>query len=268
MKTRFDVMTVSGLVLGVIFISKAIMDGGNGLIFINLPSIYITAGGSFAAVLVHYSGTQLKNVFKVTKNALFAQVWDRYQLLDRLVFLAIKARRNGFLALEPDIEAWDDPFFQKGMRLVIDGVDSEEIRTILETEIECMTERHRLGQKFFLTWGSYAPAFGMVGTLIGLVQMLAQLEDPSTIGTAMAVALLTTLYGSLMAYLVLNPLAGKLSLRSEEEAAYKQVIVEGILAIQAGTNPVIFEEKMLAFMTTEMVRKREHQKKEVAAGES
>jgi len=268
MKKKFDVMTAAGLVLGVFFIAQSILNGGNMLLFVNMPSIYITVGGSFAAVLVRFSSGQLKNVFRVTRNAFFAQAWDIWSLADRLVILATIARKNGLLALETEIGDDDDPFFQKSIRLVIDGVDSEQIRNILETEIDCTVERHKLGQKFFLTWGSYAPAFGMVGTLVGLIQMLAKLDDPSSIGPAMAVALLTTLYGSLMAYMILNPLAGKLSLRSDEEVAFKEMIVAGVLAIQSGTNPVLFEEKMKAFLVPQAAKKQEKQKKEVAAGAS
>lgn len=265
---KFDYMTVIGLVLGMVLIITAIVHGGRFGIFLNLPSFLITVGGSFCAVLINFSYDQVKNILRVTRNAFSAQVWDTERLVERLVMLCTIARKEGLLALENQLEENEDSFFEKGVQLIIDGFDADEVRNILETDIDCMIERHQLGQHFFQSWGSFAPAFGMVGTLIGLVQMLAQLEDPSSIGPAMAVALLTTLYGALMAYLVFNPLAGKLSLRSEEEVAYKQVIIEGILAIQGGTNPVLMEEKMKAYIDPVIMRSREAQKKEVTAGAS
>lgn len=265
---KFDFITAVGLVLGVILISKAVIDGGNARIFLNMPSFLITVGGSFCAVLVNFSWGQIKKIPQVIRKAFSTDDWDTGELVERLVTMAAKARREGLLVLENELESDDDPFFEKGVRLVVDGLDSEQVRDILETEIDCMVERHRLGQHFFQSWGNFAPAFGMVGTLIGLVKMLAQLDDPSSIGPAMAVALLTTLYGALMAYLVFNPLAGKLSLRTLEEAAYKQVIIEGILAIQGGTNPVVMEEKMKIFIDPIVIRNLEAQKKEVTAGAS
>jgi chemotaxis protein MotA len=265
---KFDSMTVTGLVLGMVLIIIAIVYGGKIGIFFNLPSFLIAVGGSFCAVLINFSSDQVKNIFRVTRNAFSAQVWETNTLVERLVALSTIARKEGLLALEDELAENEDPFFEKSLRLVIDGFDPDQVRAILEAEIDCMVERHRLGQYFFQSWGSFAPAFGMIGTLIGLVQMLTQLDDPSAIGPAMAVALLTTLYGALMAYLVFNPLAGKLALRSDEEVAYKEVMIEGVLAIQGGTNPVLMEEKLKAFIDPVTMPSRESQKKEVTAGAS
>lgn len=252
---KFDLMTSLGLILGIFLLAQATSDGGELTLFINLPSIFITVGGSFAAMLINYSFAQIKGAWKVTVNAFSAQLWDPHELVEKFTTMAGKARREGLLALDNELEHVKDPFFRKAVQLVVDGIDPDVVRNILETEIDCVSERHKMGQNFLLTWGQFAPAFGMVGTLIGLVQMLANLDDPSSIGPAMAIALLTTLYGALLANLVLLPLAGKLALRSKEELFYKQVIVEGMLAIQAGTNPRLIEEKIKAFMAPANGRK-------------
>lgn len=265
---KFDGMTSLGLIVGAGLIVKAIMDGGEIKIFINIPSLLIAVGGSFAAILINFTTAQIKNVMKVTKNAFSAQIWNANELPDLFGTMAYIARREGLLGLENEMGNVKDDFFRRGIQMVIDGADSEEVKKILETELDCLQERHQLGQKFFLTWGNFAPAFGMVGTLIGLVQMLANLSDPTTIGPSMAVALLTTLYGSVLANLVLNPIAGKLALRSDEEIFYKGLVIEGVLAIQAGTNPMLIQEMLQAFTASENVKKDKGIKGEVSANVS
>jgi len=262
MQKRMDLMTVLGIVLGLSLVLGAIAMEGSLVIFWSFSSLMITVGGSFAALLINFQVPQIKMVFQVTKQAFLEDVKDIGEYISIFVALGQKARREGLLALEDDLAQLDDEFLASGMQMVIDGLDPETIRDITETEIEATAARHRLGQDVFRTWGSLAPAFGMIGTLIGLIQMLVNLDDPSSIGPGMAVALITTFYGSLLANLLFIPLAGKLSIRSEAESTIRMAIIEGVLAIQAGTNPRILQEKLKAFASPGERQKLERKQKE------
>ncbi|NLN06527.1 MAG: motility protein A [Firmicutes bacterium] len=266
MQKRMDLLTVLGIVLGLSLVLGAIAMEGSLVIFWSFSSLMITVGGSFAALLINFQMPQMKMVFQITKKAFLEDVKDIGEYISIFVALGQKARREGLLALEDDLEQLDDEFLTSGMQMVIDGLDPEMIRDIMETEIEAMAARHRLGQDVFRSWGSLAPAFGMIGTLIGLIQMLVNLDDPSSIGPGMAVALLTTFYGALLANLIFIPLAGKLSIRSEAESAIRAAIIEGVLAIQAGTNPRILQEKLKAFASPEERLRLEKQQKEENEG--
>ena len=266
MQKRMDLLTVLGIVLGLSLVLGAIAMEGSLVIFWSFSSLMITVGGSFAALLINFQMPQMKMVFQITKKAFLEDVKDIGEYISIFVALGQKARREGLLALEDDLEQLDDEFLTSGMQMVIDGLDPEMIRDIMETEIEAMAARHRLGQDGFRSWGSLAPAFGMIGTLIGLIQMLVNLDDPSSIGPGMAVALLTTFYGALLANLIFIPLAGKLSIRSEAESAIRAAIIEGVLAIQAGTNPRILQEKLKAFASPEERLRLEKQQKEENEG--
>ena len=168
--------------------------------------------------------------------------------LSRLfVRLAQRARREGLLALEDELEEIDDPFLRNGLQMVIDGFEPDSIRDIME-QIHTLIQRHQLGQNLYRSWGALTPAFGMIGTLIGLVQMLSALDDPDAIGAGMAVALLTTFYGALAANLIFNPIAGKLAIRSDAEVSRKEAIIDAVLALQAGVNPRILQEKLKAYL--------------------
>lgn len=245
---KTDVLTVLGILCGVAAITISISMGGNLKMFINIPSLLITVVGSFSAVMVHFGIEEIKNVFAVTAHAFKTQDWKPLEVIGLLTDLARKARREGLLALEDDISRLDDPFFQKGLRMVVDAIDPEVIREVLETDMEYTEERHQLGQRVYRAWASLAPAFGMIGTLIGLIQMLAKLDDPSALGPGMAVALITTFYGSIMANLLFTPLAGKLALRGEQEMLMRRLILEGLISIQSGMNPRILEEKLKSFI--------------------
>lgn len=250
---RFDVLTVTGLVLGTFFILLSIALGGKLGMFWNLPSVFITVGGSFASLLISYDVRQIKGVMHTVKCTITTETIDPRVVIDLLCELAKKARREGLLGLEDDIERLNDPFFQKGIRMMVDALDPELIRDILETDMDYTGRRHELGQGIFRTWASLAPAYGMIGTLIGLIVMLAKLDDPSALGPAMAVALITTFYGTIMANLVFTPLANKLALRSSEELLIKEIILEGIISIQSGMNPRILEEKLNSFLSPKVV---------------
>lgn len=245
---RFDILTIAGIVFGLGLVFWGITMGSELSAFINIPGLMITLGGSMGAMLINFQMDQVRQVMKITAQVIFEKSQEVSSLGPLFVNLAQKARREGLLALEDELENIDDPFLRNGLQMVIDGFEPESIRDILETEIEALSHRHQLGQTLFRTWGSLTPAFGMIGTLIGLVQMLAQIDNPEAIGPGMAVALLTTFYGVLLANLVFNPIAGKLAIRSEAEISRKEAIIDALLALQAGVNPRILQEKLKAYM--------------------
>lgn len=265
MQHRMDFMTVLGIGLGLSLVLGAIAMGGSIMIFWSLSSIMITVGGSFAALLINFQLPQISTVFRVTKNAFSTEMKDIGEIIQSFVRLGQKARREGLLALEDELSGIDDTFMANGLQMVIDGLEPELIRDIMETEITFTASRHKLGQDVFRAWGTLAPAFGMIGTLIGLIQMLTNLNDPSKIGPGMAVALLTTFYGALLSNLLFIPMAGKLAIRSEAEISLKEAVIEGVIAIQAGTNPRILQEKMKAFASP---RQREEMERRNGTGES
>ncbi len=170
------------------------------------------------------------------------------KLIERLMAFSAKSRKEGILSLESELEGMDDAFLKKGVQLSIDGLEPAEISNLLEVEMDFIKSRHQLGAEIFTTMGTYAPAMGMIGTLIGLVQMLQNMDDPSTIGPAMAVALLTTFYGSVMANIICMPIAGKLRTRSKEEMLLKEMTVAGIISLSNGDNPRVLEQKLHAFV--------------------
>ncbi|HAA90247.1 MAG: MotA/TolQ/ExbB proton channel [Thermoanaerobacterales bacterium 50_218] len=243
-----DLATAIGLLSGLFLLVWAIKLGGPLDAFLHLPSLMIVVGGTLAATLISYPLKSVIGVFGVLKKAFFNKLQDPAEIINTLVKFAEKARREGLLALEMDAEEIDDKFLQKGIQLVVDGTDPELVKSILETDLAFLEERHRAGRAIFETMGQLSPAFGMIGTLIGLIQMLGSLNNPEEIGPGMATALITTFYGILMANLVFNPIAGKLKVRTSEEVLLREVMIEGILSIQAGENPRIVEEKMKVFL--------------------
>jgi chemotaxis protein MotA len=196
-------------------------------------------------------------MFKVTKNAFRHRTPNPLTLIPLMVDFAKIARKDGMLSFEPTIRGIEDPFLSRGMQMAVDGLEGDAIEEVLSTEIMWLDERHRLGAEIYTTMGSCAPAIGMLGTIIGLVQMLMQMKDPSAIGAPMAVALLTTFYGTLLANLLFLPIAGKLKVRSRQEILNKQMVLHGILAIQAGDNHRIVAEKLKAFLSPSARRTNE-----------
>ena len=242
-----DLGAIIGSVLGWLLIIMAIaMGGGSG--FVNGPSLMITVGGAIAATLMHYPLKQVLAVMKVARKALLMHKQDHNKVFQQMTDYAMRARRDGLLALEDDIDKIDDPFMKKGFQMAVDGSTTEILRGVLEDELAAMQERHLIGQGIFKALGSYAPAFGMIGTLVGLVAMLKNMSDPTQIGAGMAVALLTTLYGAMVANLIALPTAGKLEQKSQEESALKTMVIEGIIAIQEGHSPRVVSEKLRAFV--------------------
>ena len=243
-----DLASIIGIVSGVVFVLITILLSGDLITFFNLPSIMIVVGGTIAATLINFPLGKVMEVMNVVKIAFFHKEESPVEIIDTMVSLAERARREGILAIEKSISDLDDPFMKDGMQLAVDGSEPEIIRTIMQNELENLENRHKTGQRIFHQMGTFAPAFGMIGTLIGLINMLKSLDDPTQIGAGMAVALITTLYGALMANLIFLPLEGKLKQRSVDETVKREMIIEGILAIQSGDNPRIVRGKLLTFV--------------------
>ena len=207
-----DIATIIGVIFGFIVIGWAILLGGSWRIFWDLPSVAITIGGMLCATLIHFSLPQFMGIFSVVKKTIVTKIPTPSELIQRMVDYAAINRRDGALALEEQINKVNNTFFAKGLQMLVDGQDPEEIRDLMSLEIQYLQDRHSNGKKILEFMGSAAPAFGMIGTLIGLVQMLRNLSSPDQIGAGMAVALITTFYGALAANLIFLPLAGKLGL--------------------------------------------------------
>lgn len=248
-----DIASVVGMILGVLMIIFGIISGDQGVPalgnFGDLPSVIITIGGSVSGVLSSRSLNDfisgLKSVtliFKTVSN-------DASSTIKNIIDLSNVARKEGLLALEEAAGTIEDEFLKKGIMLVVDGTDPELVRGILETDLICIEDRHKKTIGFWEKWGELGPAWGMIGTLIGLVNMLKMLDDASTIGPNMAVALLTTLYGSIIANWLCSPVSAKLKENSAIEIMMKEITVEGLLSIQAGENPRVIEEKLKSFVS-------------------
>lgn len=247
---KSDALTAIGLVGGIILLLWGMMSEIGLGIFWDFSSVLITVGGSFAAVCITVSIDDVKKMGKVFVQAFKASGASRIEVITQFSSLSKRARREGLLSLEDEIAKLDDEFLKKGLQMVVDGIEPETIKDILELKIDQMEERHTGGAFLFATWGTYAPAFGMLGTLIGLVQMLADLSDVSLIASGMAKALITTFYGSLLANLFCNPIAANLAKKSDIEVKEKEMMLEGVLAIQSGVNPRIVEEKLVTYLNT------------------
>lgn len=263
-----DIASLVGFIMGVgMFLFGIIVGDGVGALgnFWDVPSVLITIGGSLAGVI---ASNTLEDVIKGVKS--FAMVFkspkaDVGEVIKNIIDLSNIARKEGLLALEEAANGIEDEFLKKGVMLVVDGTDPELVRGILETDLTCIETRHKKVIGFWQKWAELGPAWGMIGTLIGLINMLTKLDDPSAIGPAMAVALITTLYGSLIANWLCAPVASKLSVNNDAEIMIKEVAVEGLLSIQAGENPRVIEEKLKSFLSPKM---RESMSEEQAGGEA
>jgi len=241
-----DLATLIGILGGLGVVVSAIVMGNAPALFINVPSLVIVVGGTLAVTLTRVSIKQFLATFKIALNAFLHKSYSARDLITEAVELATVARKEGILALE-DRES-KHAFLNQGIGLCIDGHPAEVVNEMLEREIDLNLEREKTGIRMFIAIGDAAPAMGMIGTLIGLVQMLATMEDPKTIGPAMAVALLTTLYGAVIANCFAIPLAEKLKLISEEDRLNKMLILESVAAIQGGTNPRVLQQSLTAFL--------------------
>ncbi|MFA5553012.1 MAG: MotA/TolQ/ExbB proton channel family protein [Phycisphaerae bacterium] len=246
-----DLATIVGVLFGFAVIMLAII-GGSGSdwkIFVHLPSLAITIGGMLCATLIHFSLSQFLSIFAVVKKTIVTKISTPNELIQNMVDYAAINRRDGALALEQHLNKINNPFFVKSLQMLIDGQETDAIRDRLTLEIENLKTRHATGKKILEFMGAAAPAFGMIGTLIGLVQMLTNLKSPDSIGGGMATALLTTFYGAFAANLVFIPLAGKLGIYSQAETTSMEMILEGVCAIAEGENPTAVREKMHAFVS-------------------
>ena len=216
--------------------------------YIDFPSFLITVGGSIGVVMSAFPINKLIIGLKSVSKAFIYIPQSEQNLISQLVDFAVKARRDGILSLESEEENMKDEFLKKGIRLAVDGTEPEVIRTVLEMDFENMVQRHEANISVMAYFADIGPAMGMIGTLIGLVAMLLNMSDPAAIGPAMAVALITTFYGSLIANMIANPIASKMRIRSIEEQHLREIMLAGIMAIQSGDNPRIVEQKLNAYL--------------------
>jgi chemotaxis protein MotA len=236
--------------------------GGDLGAFWDPPSVLIVLAGTLGAVMAANPIERSKNFPSVLKQVFISKKIDSISLIKTLVSFAEKARREGLLALEEDASQLDDEFMRKSIQLVVDGTDPELVKSILDTEIGFLEERHSSNKNYLDSIAELGPAFGMLGTLIGLIQMLGNLSDPDALGPGMAVALVTTFYGSVLANMVSLPLGKKLAQNSSGEIMYRSLMMEGILSIQAGENPRIVEEKLRVFLPPKERKKLDEGKEE------
>lgn len=241
-----DLATVVGLLVAFGIIMASIFMGGSVMTFVNIPSLLVVGGGTIGAVLMQFSLGQFLGAVGVAMKGFFNKSQDPQELIDITVDLADTARKGGLLALEE--KDTGIPFYQMGIQMMVDGHEPEVVRKMMVSEMNLTVERHDIGKKIFKSIGDMAPAMGMIGTLIGLVQMLSNMEDPKSIGPAMAVALLTTLYGAMIANIFALPLAEKLGLRSDEERMTKSMIIDGVTGIQEGRNPKVIASMLQTYL--------------------
>jgi len=245
-----DIATLIGLAGALGLIITTIFMGGNAAGFVDVPSMVVVVGGTFAVTFVMFPMGVVIGTFKVGMKTLLFKSNDPHEIVLLITSLADKARKESLVVLEK--VNIDDNFLKKGVMLVVDGASEALVRSVMEIELEFMKQRHRQGQAVFKGMGNMAPAFGMIGTLIGLVNMLSNLSDPASIGPAMAVALLTTFYGAVLANCIFLPMATKLGERSAEDALFMQIMVEGVSSLQRGDHPSVVKEKLQAFLSPAM----------------
>ena len=255
-----DITTLIGAIVGVLILASGIMLRGGSfdlaqfLLFWNFSSLLITFGGAISATLINYPLKQVLGVWGIAKKVFSETPEDTTGIIGEFVGFSQRAKKEGFLALEDEVKTMTNDFMRRGVQMVVDGQDADFIRNLMETEINFVEERHKVGQEIFVALGTYSPAFGMLGTIIGLILMLAKIKsgDPMAIAAGMAVALLTTFYGIVTAYLIFLPISGKLKRRSEDELLVKQVIIRGVLLLQSGVAPSVMEANLQAYLSPKL----------------
>ena len=255
--------TLLGFLLGIGLLAFAIFEGGNARSFLHAKSIIVVVGGIVASTFIRFPFSNVLSAFVVASKTFFTRPRSQKDLVMQLVGLSQRAKRDGLLTLEKHMP--DDSFMAMGLSLVIDNIELGRIKDLLNAEIQATLDRHNLGQEIFRFIASAAPSFGMVGTLIGMVQLFASTDDPKKLAAAMALSLLSTLWGAVIAYLFALPIAGKLELRSLEEAQNKVLMREGIMGIQSGMHPMILKEHLNAFLAP---RQKVRQSASAAQGEN
>lgn len=243
-----DIGFLFGMLGTWVLIVWALMSGGSLLAYWDQPSFILVCGGAATIVYISFPAVIIKRLPAVLKKAVFHEAPSIEKLIQDLVSYAEIARRDGILSLENVTKDMKDPFIVRGIQMAVDGTDPELIEQIMTTELDNLTDRHETGKGLLDCLGKYAPAMGMIGTLVGLVIMLQNMDDPSKIGPGMAVALLTTLYGALISNAFCLPMSDRLARRSSEEVLYKTIIIKGVMSIQSGDNPRVVEQKLRTFL--------------------
>lgn len=254
-----DIATIIGVIMGVILLIGSILiaPGASLGAFVDYPSVAVVVGGAIAATLISFPLKNFLGVFGVFKTVVFNKTPNVPKLIEQIVSLAETARREGLLALEAKLEEVENKFIVLGIQMAVDGTPQEVTEDVMRTEMEAVANRHRNGKALLDTFGKYGPAFGMIGTLIGLVIMLGNMSDPSSIGGGMAVALLTTLYGAIFSNLIMLPMADKLGLLNRLEITGMEIIIRGIAGIQNGDNPRVIQQKLNTYVPPKLRAKEE-----------
>jgi len=243
-----DIASVIGVVSGMGFVLGTILLGGSIMMFVNIPSILIVMGGTVAATMVGYPLKDVLSIFKTGMKIFIFKIQAPDEIITNLVETSNKARKGGLLSIEGDIQNTPDPYLAQALQMTVDGVKTADIAAIMQKKMALTKKTLDTGADILSSMGAYAPAFGMIGTLIGLVQMLANLDDPSSIGPKMAVAMITTFYGAVLANLFFIPMADKMSGRNEEEITNMNIIFEGIISIREGEHPKLMEDKLNIYL--------------------
>jgi len=239
-----DISSIIGVVSGMGFVLGTILIGGSIMAFVNIPSILIVVGGTVAATMIAYPLVDFLGIFKAAMKIFMFKLQPPEEIITNLVETSNKARKGGLLSIEGDIQSTSDPYLAQALQMTVDGVKTADIAAIMQTKMKLTKKNLDTGAAMLASMGAYAPAFGMIGTLIGLVQMLANLDDPSSIGPKMAVAMITTFYGAVLANLFFIPMGDKLTGRNEEEITNMNIIFEGIISIREGEHPKLMEDKL------------------------
>ncbi|MGL4338003.1 MAG: motility protein A [Turicibacter sp.] len=250
MKRNYFPLLAMLIGIGVIFFGIYDADG-QLMMFVSVASLFIVIGGSFAALAISFPISQLKKIPKLLGILVSEQIYNLVDVTNIFEQLSLKSRKDGILSLEDELGEIEDVFMRRGLQMVIDGAEGEEIREILTTELQVLEDRHSLNQEVFSKWGALAPGFGMLGTIIGLIIMLGSMSNPDDLGAGMATALITTFYGSFFSNLIFDPIAENLRKKTEKELIFKTVMIEGILMIQSGINPRMVKDKLSTYLSPE-----------------
>lgn len=269
MKKKVGIMAVIALIFSVMFVVTAIATTGQAYSFWNLPSVLITIGGTFGAVLLAFPTKRLKTFGSVMKKPFIAQNFNLKEDIRVLVTLSEFSRREGLLSLEDHVsELTDDDFIEKGILLIVDGADEDQLRNYLEGSTYFMKQRHSNGAAMVNMVAATAPALGLMGTYVGLIPMLNSLDNPTTLGPMMALELVSSFYGAFIAYVIFSPIGKRLRFMSEEESQRRELLIEGLAAIQQGKNPKLIKEELCAYANIELDEAEEkEQQSGYAAGE-
>jgi len=244
-----DISSIIGVVSGMGAVLGTILLGGSIMMFVNIPSVFVVVGGTLAASMIAYPLGDFLSIFKTSMKIFIFKIQPAEEIIANLVETSNKARKGGLLSIEGDIQTTSDPYLAQALQMTVDGVKTADIAAIMQKKMALTKKKLDIGADILSSMGAYAPAFGMIGTLIGLVQMLAGLDDPSSIGPKMAVAMITTFYGAVLANLFFIPMSDKLTGRNEEEITNMNIIFEGIISIREGEHPKLMEDKLNIYLS-------------------